>query len=178
MPNVTLLGRVLPDAIKINLILPAIDWAAPDIGLILKFEIQIVQSAITVKCETNRFNGADDIGYIWQRAFDLVRSAVDLISFADGRGLTVVLDGIIDPVGVGSNLIAEDITLKALVTAIHLDKNFDEIWRIVLSDPAIFQALNDLVVGISVPHLSVINCARAVEGLSHIIGGVGLESDS
>jgi hypothetical protein len=176
MPKITLTGRVLPDAVMVNMILPSTNWNADEAGLKLEFQIRIVESVVTIDCESNRFNAPQDVAPIWQRAFDLVRSAVDLLAFADARGYTVILDRVIDPAGAVSAILPEDPRLRSLITAIHPDKNFGEIWRIIVAEPAIFQAMNDLVTGIALPHQSAVNCARVVEALSHLIGGVGAEA--
>ena len=42
-------------------------------------------------------------------------------------------------------------------------------WDLVVTDPALFQALDDLIVSITLPHHSTVNCARAIEGLRHLI---------
>jgi len=46
-------------------------------------------------------------------------------------------------------------------------------WDLVVADPALFQALDDLIVSITLPHHSPVNCARAVEGLRHLIAAPG-----
>jgi len=177
MPKIVLTGRVLPAAISVNVDgLGTINWKSPDIELEMAFDIRIKNSVVTIECETNRFTPPDDVQEIWRRAFDLTRAAVDLIAFAQGRGLTVLIETLTDPTGVTSNIVAEDAALGTLVTAIQLEKNFLEIWKIVATNPALFQALNDLVAGIALPHQAAVNCARVVEGLSHLIGGVGADA--
>lgn len=43
----------------------------------------------------------------------------------------------------------------------------------VLQDAGLFMALNDLIAAISLPHVSTVNCARAIEGLRHLIASTG-----
>ena len=88
------------------------------------------------------------------RAFDLSRASVDLISFATGIGLTVVLETFIDERGVGSPMVPQDPGLKGVCTAYMLGDpaSYDAVWRIVVATPALFMALNDLITGIILPH--------------------------
>jgi hypothetical protein len=42
-------------------------------------------------------------------------------------------------------------------------------YNIVLSDPTLFLALNDLVSAITIPHVAPVACSRAMDGLRHLI---------
>jgi hypothetical protein len=46
---------------------------------------------------------------------------------------------------------------------------FLKVYKVVLEEPAIFMALNDLIVAISYPHHGPVNCARAVESIRHLL---------
>ena len=48
-----------------------------------------------------------------------------------------------------------------------------KIWDLVLSDPPLFQALDDLIVLITLPHHAAVDCARAIEGLRNLVAARG-----
>lgn len=72
---------------------------------------------------------------VYMRALDTVRTVVDLMSFSNGVGLTVVLDTLIEPDGVSSQLVAQQPDLAPLSTAVKnqtpatnaVDNNFDRV---------------------------------------------------
>jgi hypothetical protein len=43
----------------------------------------------------------------------------------------------------------------------------------VLQNPTLFMALNELILAITLPHVSSVNCARAMERLKHLIAPQG-----
>jgi|SRR5271170_3269074 len=112
MVKVTLTGRVLPEVAIIEVSgLSQVAWQAPEVGLNMVFDMKVEKSAITIGCELNRFNPPDDVVYIWMRAYDLIRSAIDLVAFRQGWGVTVILDKITDPSGRTSTIFPQDPTL-------------------------------------------------------------------
>jgi hypothetical protein len=139
----------------------------------MEFTNHVVNSKIDIECRLNRF-APGDLVHVWMRAFDLARASIDLVAFATGCGLTVVLDTWVDPNGLKSRINPGDPpNLAPLCTAFTLTKDFDEVHQLVLSDPGFFMALNDLVNAIIYPHVSSVNCARCIEGLRHLIAAPG-----
>jgi hypothetical protein len=174
MPTITLIGRVLPETINVNVSgLELVNWPVPEAGLDVAIQIEIAHSKVTAVCTANRFDPAVDFMPIYIRAFDLARAAADLVGFAEGRPLMVVFDSVVDPTGEPKPVRVEQPAFARYVTAFGLNRNLSEVWKVIVEDPAIFQALNDLVACIALPHHGPINAARVVEGLSHTIGGVG-----
>lgn len=117
-------------------------------------------------------NHYDDIvrGEIFKRAWDLARTAVDAYCYLAGWGLTVYLDTLVDPSGDVTTVLPKDESLAALCTAFDLKvasgpNSFDALYRMLVAEPALFMALNDLIVSITLPHHATVNCARAIEGL-------------
>jgi len=174
MPTLQFTGRIHPDVGQISVTnVPTVNWTDEEIGLEMAFSFQIEKSAVRVECRVNRFT-PDDIVPIWMRAFDLVRAAVDLTCFSTGIGATVILDILIDPSGARSTLLADSRKLlSGICTAFSLGGapggDFSTVLNIVLKEPALFMAMNDLVTAITLPHHSPVTCARAVERLRNII---------
>jgi hypothetical protein len=107
------------------------------------------------------------------RAFDLARSAVNLAAFAIAQGLTVTLDFAIGPNGNPSYLIAGNPALAPFCTAYDISSATDvsTMIDIVMANIDVARVLNDLISAISTPHVSPINCGRAMDGIKHIISG-------
>jgi hypothetical protein len=112
------------------------------------------------------------------RAIDLARAAIDIFCFANGWGLTVWIDTFIKPDGAEQFLLAQMPQLAPLCTAFNLAPSggkIEDVWRIVVGEPAIFMALNDLIAGITWPHYAPVNCARAIEGIRNMITPLGTD---
>jgi hypothetical protein len=175
MPTIHFLGRVLPEVVKISVgHKPQLKWEAHDTGLTMEFTNHITDSKIDVECRLNRWT-ADDFVPAYMRALDLCRASLNVVSFATGWGLTAFLDSLIDPTGKLSPLLCRDDSIPPLCTAFTLTAGFDEIHAMVLQSPTLFMALNDLILAITLPHVSSVNCARAIERLKHLIAAEGVE---
>jgi len=170
MPVVFFAGRVLPetDALKITILdLPAAHWEEVSAGLVMDFKVKIENSKVSVECQVNRYQPSD-LSALHIRAFDLARAAVDILAFSRGWGLTVWIDSFTDPAGATIALLCQMPQLAALCTAFDLTPgtgNTADVWRLVASEPALFMALNDLIVGITLPHHAPANCGRAIDGI-------------
>jgi hypothetical protein len=177
MAIVHFLGRILPDTlIQISIgHKPIVKWESPDIGLTMEFTNHIEKSQIDVECKLNRYTPNDFLP-VYMRAMDLCRASVDLVAFTKGYGLTVVLETFVDPTGATSSLLFKDDSLAPLCSALTLSSGFDEVHTMVLTDVGLFMALNDLVGAITLPHVSTVNCARALEGLRHLIAPPGINN--
>src|SRR5258708_34540451 len=141
MPLVRFTGQVLPSAINVTINHSSqIQWDYPELGLEMSFKLHIRNSAVEVECETNRFQH-DEVVHYWMRALDLARASVDLVAFAEGYGLTVILYTLIRPNGVRSVMLGRDDRLAPLCTAFSVnsddpEKNaeFDRVYQLVLSE--------------------------------------------
>jgi hypothetical protein len=133
-------------------------------GLTMEFKTRIEKSQIDVQCTVNRYVPSDFV-HIYMRALDLCQASVNLVAFSQGWGLTVVLDTFVSPDGTRSPIAPQDLSLASLCTTFKLDSGFDEIHSLVLTDWQLGMALHDLILAITVPHVSAVNCARAIEGL-------------
>src|SRR5271170_4318164 len=100
----------------------------------------------------------------------IARATVNLVSFSTGITLTVIFDQFIYANGDVMPFAIQDPDRPALCTAfttapigepIHLG----DVTKLILSEPALFLALDDLATASSLHHLTTVNCARSIEGL-------------
>ena len=152
--------------------LPTVNWADADLSLNMAFKPKIEGSDVSVECEVDRFDPTDLVP-IWMRAFDIVRAAVDLACFAAGIGATVTLDRMVDPKAEHRTLLSQEPGLANLCSAFSIGEppnaDLSTVLNIVLREPPLFMALNDLITAITLPHHSTVSCARAIERLRHLI---------
>jgi len=177
------MGRVLPPVIRVTVNhLPAVRWTEASINLVMNFTIRINDSIVDVECDLNDFQPGADISHPFTRALDLARAVIDSYGFGKGYGLTVYLDKVINPDGTESHIFPKMEHLAGYFTAFDIDSmgntgpdSFDAMLRTVISEPALFMALNDLLVSITIPHHGPVSCGRAVEGLRVLMVPPGVD---
>lgn len=176
MPTIQFVGRVLPRGLECSLSgIPEIEWYDSERDTRATFSITVKSSRVTASC---RFQEGEEPPFIaaYMRALDLAKAAVDTAAFMTGSGLTVVLEDWINAQGVRSEIQFVEPQLAALATVFQRPNGLDEVLRVVLADHPTFHALNDLILAITVPHHSPVNCARVVESIRHMIAGQGTEA--
>jgi hypothetical protein len=177
MPIIRFGGRILPHFVQINIAdHPQIDWHDDEANLNMKFKISIQNGRIDIGCEIDRWDQASHLVRVYMRAFDLVRATVDVCAFSTGYGLSVILDSFTNVDGIRTPFISHDSSIGALCTAFTLApastveaNTFHKVLTIVLTDWRIFQTLRWLIEAITLPHESVVNCARTIEGIRHLL---------
>jgi len=177
MPTITFIGRVLPACYQISLSSKTLDWKWGEENLTLQFDCRADKSIVTVTCTLDRYR-PEYLEEIHRRAFDLVRSAVNLAAFATGVGYSVIFESVIDTSGQTKIFAPQDLSLARLCTSFSLNPqpgktSISEMWDLVLSNVAIFQALEDLITSITLPHHAPVDCARAIERLRHLVATPG-----
>ena len=127
--------------------------------IVQNFKIQGQRSSpMRLFCEGENLVWSEGV-YI--AASDISQAAVNCLAFTYGTGFRVTLDQLsIDGV---SSLLRLDAPPE--VATITSDLDAGAMWDQVLVSPPLFMALHDLIEAIHAPHCSVVNCARAVEGL-------------
>lgn len=174
METITFYGTVLPEAKNLTFdFAPTVEWDVEELGLRCCFTVTIKGSKVTAACQTSRFRH-EDLPHYLVRVNDIARGLVDLYSFATGTGLSVNLDRYKSNDGIDRIILPQDNRLAQICTA-YTTANLIDVARLALCDPAIFMALNDLIIAITLPHHAVVNCARAIEGIRHIIAGAGTD---
>jgi hypothetical protein len=147
-----------------------IKWHDPDIDLGIGLQIEIQASKIHVIAQVDRVD-EPSITSTLRVALDASRTAVELVAFKQGWGLSASLSQYVDPDGIRRQILPRSETLSELCTAFDLSKDFDWIFTTVLEDPSIWPILNDLISAINSFHVAPLNCARAVEGVRHSVAG-------
>jgi hypothetical protein len=169
MATVLLFGQVFPVEAGFTLEKPqSFSWEWQERNAKIDFVISIVRSKIDVKCDLPEFR-QDDIVELHRRAFDLCRAIVGLNAFKMGIGLTVLIQHFVLPGGSMQTMLPNDDRLPPLCTAIHSAPDFERVFALVCVDASFVHLLSDLIAAITVPHVSVVNCARVVDGLKSLI---------
>jgi hypothetical protein len=173
MPVVTFLGRVFPACYQVSLSHNPLDWKWEEENLTLRFDCRLEKSVVTVACTLERYR-PEYLNEIHKRAFDLVRSVLNLAAFSSGVGYSVVFESVIDTNGKKTMFALQDLALGYLCTSFSLNSQtgktpITEIWDLVLRDLPLLVILDDLISSITIPHHAPVACARVVEGLRRLI---------
>jgi hypothetical protein len=173
MPKTQFLGRVIPPCLACTLSgIPEVNWLDSERGTKATFSITIENSHVTVSvCFLDGEEPPFIFAYI--KALDLAKAAVDTTAFMTGHGLTVILENWVDSKGVTAEILLTDPQLSSLATVFTRPNGLNEVIQLVMTDPPLFHALNDLILSITVPHHSATNCARVAESIRHMIAGQG-----
>lgn len=162
-------GRVLPRLTSISIHRIAnIRWNVPERDLSMLLLVQVKDSQIHVTMHLNKYR-PEQIRMLYNFAFDVSRTAVELVAFTKGWGLSVGLSKFVGPDGEREIGVLMHEHLSPLCTSYDLEHGFNEVWAIVQGDKELFGILNDLVASITTPHVSVVNCARAIDGIRNLI---------
>jgi len=165
MPIYQLRGYLLPPHRKLTV---PVDIHLPwgdDTGFSSNITVKIIDSQVDITCETTRLATPEEEMQLRFRSLDTARWMVGCASFITGLGVTVVLTKMIKPGGVEFPLDFENPNLARLVTAHTLDPQSYTEMVTSISDLKMVFAMNDLIESITAPHVGVVNCCRAVEGI-------------
>jgi len=163
-------GRVIPEISKVTVGFPhTVRWQHDTTSAVAELRFVINESQVTVDVTTD---GAFHLGDLYRRALDLTQAMVDILGFAKGISLVVIFDTVAHdgkeaPVAICWPDVAK------FCTAYSVEADFAEILRLVIEEPPLFVALNDLNTAMTHHHLSPVNFARAVEAIRVMIAGPG-----
>src|SRR5260370_27637042 len=117
-------GSVLPVATGLTRTFPRVDWKDKELGLELHIDISIVNSGLTIACESNRYSTHQDMSEIYKRVFDTARAAVDCLAYIKGLGLGLILERVTPPNGIqqDQDIIVERPELAKLVTSFRAEQ--------------------------------------------------------
>jgi hypothetical protein len=174
-PSIRITGRVYPISAQLTfrteivpeLVVPSGTYA----GLNAKFQLSITDSELEINCHLNRIVESD-LNQVLLSAFELSRTAVDLIAFSTGRGLTVILDQAIYADGSVVDIHLHNAYVAPLCTAFSINpsnNSLDPVLGRVVNKLSLMTALHDLTETIAIPHRVRLNCARAIEALAQIV---------
>jgi hypothetical protein len=172
MVTVKLLGRVLPFGLNIGAEAPELRWKWGERNIEFIFRVKIVDSNITVECDLDRYEDRYD-SELYKRATDLARACVNLVAFETGFGLIAMIEVIELPDGTRKVAHRREIIPPEARSAYSLDaaraSDFDQVFKLVVQEPPLFIALDDLIRSITEQHTSAANCGRVVDRIRRII---------
>ena len=185
MPKIRFTGYVLPRifVFTANNLAP-VKWKDNGVTpLEMEFRISIQTGIVDIVCDLNRNITEVELSTPLIRGLDIVKAIVDCLGFAKGLGLSVVLEKYYDATGKESDIAFKNEPLARLFTAFDLNpantgkNNFERMYRLVIGEPALFMALNELVGSLYIPHQIPVNCGRAIEGIRKLFAPVGTPRD-
>lgn len=176
MPTVYFKGRVLPAAVQVSFTdIPQVKWVWEEENITFDFAVRIINSQVEVECKLDRYQD-NYMVEIHRRAFDLARACVNVAAFGTGFGITVFFEQFVGPNGIPSALVFTNPHLAPECTAFKMNpvtleekRNLEVILALVMREPAVFMALNDLIEAVSVPHMVPTNCGRILDGLRKLV---------
>lgn len=169
--HLTFFGRVFPSGTHLTVTdAPEVTYVDPETYFYsVRMRIKFVDTAIEITCDFDRlFEGY--LGQLYIQALNYAQTIVNLAAFQTGTGAIVVLDSWADQFGKTEMHLFEP-NAANICSAYNFTTGLQEIFNLMFAEPAIFMALNDLVLAVSMPGHTLINCARSVEAIRQMIAG-------
>ena len=170
--TVKIKGKVEPACYSVSFdITPRVEYRIEDQDIDIHCEIGIANSDVLVTCRVSRWD-SDVLTGIVRYIYEWAIAQVNLFTFATGKVLTVHLDRAELPDGSETQIAVDNPRLASLATACRVTDttsgtqvDMREALTIVLQEPTLMLALNDLCSAINFGSNTLTDCARAVEGL-------------
>ncbi len=184
MDSVTFYGKVQPpfDTLSVGG-LPRVDWPATESESAVALFMALDSSYLKVRCEVESYSPSL-LGELHKRAIDFAQTLLDLVTFCTGYPYSIRFDAFSGTDGVMLPFRARSLHLGDKCTAFRIDSKSDEdraalrqVAGLTLTEPALFMALRDLTQSFSSVHYTVLNCARAIDGLCTIMTPIGKRRD-
>jgi hypothetical protein len=163
---VVLYGAVLPKSLKFGLTFPhAVAWQSNS-GLTAHLTPRIKDGDVEIECLLSTDEPTlQDLADVFDGAYTLLATIVNLHVFATGGGMTVYLDEVLRPgeskrVGIRRG----EERCVGLCTAFDPMQS-GEIWKFVFGDPQLNLIFNDLAMALQFPAYQQIACGRAIDGM-------------
>ena len=93
-----------------------------------------------VAVEMEEYSPRDKVA-LYMRAFDLARTTVEMVAFAKGWAVTIVMSEFVDPEGAVTPIFLANDKLASICTSFDLQSGFEEMLGIVLNDLAILPGI-------------------------------------
>lgn len=168
MHTIKFFGKVTPIGTQMSITAPVkMIFNTPDLGFYLECTISVDNSGVVVDCRFDKLIPHYE-SIVHVHATIAARSLVDLIAFSLGCGITLIFDEIQNVKGERGTFAFHDPKLGELCTSVN-QATFRKMIALIMNDSASYMALNDLICSMSTPLTSLINCARAVEGIRHVV---------
>jgi hypothetical protein len=179
MAKIQFLGRVLPEFARVSMPPRSVEWTEDDTKAKSRMRLRIHESIINVECESDIYS-RDNLHPLYIRAIDLARASINVVAFARGEGLSLILDLVIYDDGVPLPMSPHTPTVAGLCTAYQVNEpdtsTLEKIYDMVLNDPGLSDALNDLMLAITVPRVAAMVCGRAMDGLKNLLSPPGTKA--
>lgn len=175
MPTLTFFGFILPSGTRLTLAgIPELKWELPGLGM-SKIRVEIDDSRATVRCDVERWE--DHLfATIYKYSHAYARTCIDLVVFSSGTAYTLVFDAVVRPGGSPQALTIQNPAMARECTAYNSAaptlegrREFGRVLDLVIGEPALFLALNDLVAGVTNTDIPLVNCGRVLDGLRKIV---------
>lgn len=172
MAKITFSGRVI--GANTNMKGPLNVRADPQlIGPAFIASITIVDSVVKAECDVPDYKDSDLMDVLLQ-VRHLVTSVVDILIFSSCTALTVILERVRVDEKQGPIKIMGPPEIHGLCTAIESSNQLPVALELILSEQHLALTLRDLVSAIMDNNNSLVSCARAVEGIRHMVADEGL----
>ena len=175
MPRIVFLGRVLPSGTQIGIHnAPTIRLPIRNLSYTVDITTEADNSSVRVTCDLPIAFKLEHLINIYIDVVILVSGMVNLAAFTLGAGVVLCLDRWIDPDGNELEISINDPNLPQYCTSFSGD-TFQKVLNLLVAEPYMHMGLTDLILGQYFPNHALINCARAVEGIRHMIVGHGTD---
>jgi hypothetical protein len=162
-------GRVFPEFMQVTInFTPTVHWKADELGYEVDMVCHVDKSVVDIECTLSDWK-VEYFPDLYRRALDICRAKIDVLGFKMAYGLTVLLDTFEAPDGTVTPIALNDPNLVGICTAFSLEKGFDEVCMLVLQRPLLFMAIRELMTAISLPHVSLVECARAMDRIKNML---------
>jgi hypothetical protein len=176
MSRIEFLGRVFPPGAHISINnAPRVRLPIRNLPFAVDITAIVADSEVRIICDLPVPFQLENLTNIYVDVITFVQGMVNLVGFHLGAGVIVCIDCWVDPLGNETEVALADPNLPQCCTAFNGTANFQEIVKLLIAEPAIHMALNDLILGQIFSNHALINCARAVEGIRHMIAGPGTD---
>ena len=167
MPIVHFTGYVEPRNVKASAGPFTVEEKDKTTDTPVRFTVNIADGHVGIECELLKFED-EFLSTLSNRATELARIALDMMTFQMGYGFSLFIDKFYDDVGKEQILMIKNPFLEGLCSA-YSETNFKDFLDLIVFDTNLFMALNDLVIAATVGRQAATNCARAMDAIKHMI---------
>jgi hypothetical protein len=172
MKQIKFLGYAAPRGTKISVQdISVLQVPIGDTGQVAQLRMSIINSQIEVELTLDELP-EDYLTHLWVVSTKNAQAVLDLAAFKIGVGVIVILDTYQLPGREVEPLTLYDPTLSEKCTVLPDGEGkttLGPLMQLVLKEPALAIALNDLILSITNPTITLINCARAVEAIRTMV---------
>ena len=176
MAKIEFIGRIFPAGTHISINnAPRIRLPIRNLSFSADVTTNVIDSNVRIICDIPVSFRPKYLINLYVDTTTLVQGIVNLVAFHLGAGAIVCIDHWLDPSGNKSEISLSDPNLPQYCTAFNGSVNFRQVIELLVAEPALHMILNDLVLAQVFPNHALINSARAIEGIRHLIAGLGTE---